>query len=121
MPHRIEFFETESGRSPVKDYIRAMPTSDGPKLARKIDLLEEHGFGLLGWPQHMGSLRGSLYELRARGEQFHRIILFHAPGVGFVLLHGFSKKTNQTPAKEIAVAEQRMLIWLARTAKAGND
>ena len=47
MAHRIEFFETASGRCPVKDYIADAPESDQSDIINTIELLQELGFDLL--------------------------------------------------------------------------
>lgn len=118
MPH-IEFYETETGRSPVEEYIAEAPKRDQGKIINVIDQLEEHGLALLDSP-FADQLTRRFYGLRARGEQFHRIIFCHVAKFGFLLLHAFSKKSNQTPAKELATAEQRLANWLARHEKTGD-
>ena len=44
----------------------------------------------------------------------HRIIYFVYTGKILILLHGFTKKTQRTPAKEIKVAGKRMKDYLSR-------
>ena len=54
-------------------------------------------------------MRGKIWEVRVEHERVQRRLLyFSAPERKFVMLHGFAKKTQKTPSKEIEVAEQRM-------------
>jgi phage-related protein len=43
-----------------------------------------------------------------------RILYFTHTGKKFVLLHGFTKKTNKTPQREIEIAEERMKDYLSQ-------
>jgi phage-related protein len=60
-------------------------------------------------------LRGDLYEMRADADRKTFRLLF-AQEARFVLLSlsGFLKKTQRTPAGELAVAEWRLADWRRR-------
>jgi phage-related protein len=60
-------------------------------------------------------LRGDLYEVRASADRRAFRLLF-AQEARFVLLSlsGFLKKTQRTPAAELAVAEWRLADWRRR-------
>jgi phage-related protein len=61
------------------------------------------------------AVRGKLWELRVRaGRARYRILYFAFVGQRFVLLHGFVKKTANTPRREIEIAERRMVDFIAR-------
>ena len=54
-------------------------------------------------------LEEKLYEVRAKDRSgIYRVIYFAHTGKRFILLHGFVKKTQKTPRKEIEIAKQRM-------------
>ena len=60
-------------------------------------------------------IKGKLWELRARTSGgTYRVIYFAYVGRRFVLLHGFVKKTQRTPRREIRIAEQRMVDYVSR-------
>lgn len=62
-------------------------------------------------------LRGEIYEVRADCPHASYRVLFAAEGSkGRVLLAltGFSKKTQRTPHREIALAERRLADWRKR-------
>jgi len=59
--------------------------------------------------------RGKLWELRIRaGRKGYRIIYFAYVGQRFITLHGFLKKTQKTPRRELEIAEGRMADFLMR-------
>ena len=50
-----------------------------------------------------------LFEIRAHGrEGIARVFYCTVVGRRIVMLHGFVKKTDKTPAKELSLARQRM-------------
>lgn len=50
-----------------------------------------------------------LFEIRAKGREGIRLAFFCTlVGRRMVILHGFIKKTEQTPAKELRTARQRL-------------
>lgn len=63
-------------------------------------------------------MRGKIWEVRVEHDRVQRRLLyFPATERKFVMLHGFVKKTQKTPAKEIEVAEQRMRDYMTRLEK----
>lgn len=85
-----------------------METLDGDtigKLLRTLNLLETQGYRL-GMP-HSKHIVGKIYELRVRGKIEIRIFYGHHMSVIY-LLHGFVKKAQKTPIRELKIAEQRM-------------
>lgn len=58
-------------------------------------------------------LRGKVWELRVKAAgNAYRLLYAAVVGRRFVLLHGFSKKTDKTPAREIETAERRLADYL---------
>ncbi len=56
-----------------------------------------------------------LYEIRVQqSTNIYRIFYFAYTGQRFILLHGFQKKTQKTPNKEIELAEKRRKEFLAQ-------
>lgn len=102
----IEYYETSNGEEVVKNFIDKLPKIPSAKLARQLDLLEEFG-NELGMP-HAKPMGGGLLELRVRGKQEEvRVFFVHVVDKRIVLLHGFIKKTQQTPKKELDIARSR--------------
>lgn len=89
----------------VEKFIRELDAPTVAKALRTIDLLEKFGSDLR--LPHSRPVGKGLFELRIRGQQEVRILyVFH--GNAAVLLHGFMKKSAQTPRKEFEVGFDRM-------------
>lgn len=78
------------------------------KFDRKFALIEELGLPTVGAP-HVKQVEGKLWEIVAQDAD-HWARVFYCAWVGkrVVLLHGFVKKTNKTPRREIEVAKERL-------------
>jgi len=112
----IVFYLQASGRSPVEEFIDALPEKDQAKIAWTIDLLTKHGMNL---PQpYLKRLAGTknLWELRiAFGGKAYRIFLSPIPPKRNILLHAIVKKKQKTPTKDIETAENRLHDFLKRS------
>lgn len=113
----IKIYESSSGDKPVEDFIKSLDEKAQTKMARTFDHLEEFGTAL-GQP-HMKKLVGtSLWELRILGSDSIRIFYVTVTVKTFLLLHGFKKKTQKTPRKEIVIAEKRLNEYQTRKSTA---
>ncbi len=100
------FFRTAAGGEPVRDWLKALPLSeDRKRVGEDIKTLE------FGWPLGMPvcrPLRGGIFEVLTSLDQ-NRIarVLFYIDKKGrMVLLHGFIKKTQQTPREDLELAKK---------------
>jgi len=107
-----EFYETPAGRRPVAEYIDALGGREAAAVRRGLRLLGEFG-SRLGMP-HVRPLERKLWELRVRAGWEHRVLYFAASGRRLILLHAFTKKTQEAPRGEIAIAIGRMGDFQAR-------
>lgn len=73
------------------------------KITRYIELLEDYGFNLK--MPYSKRITANLYELRIHRQQEIRIFYTIKRET---LLHGFIKKTNKTPQREIETALNRL-------------
>jgi len=102
----VRFYRTEAGRAPVLDWLRGLDKDD--RHAIGLDLMRVQ----FGWPigsPLVGSLKDGLWEVRSSlpSQRIARLILcFHDQML--VVLHGFIKKTQKTPADDLALAKRRM-------------
>ena len=113
MKNTVIFYETESGNCPVADFLGKLPVKHHAKAVRNLELLEEFG-------RHLGGglidhIQDEIWELRTRfGNDISRVLYFAPVGNTYVLLHGFIKKTQKTPPREIRTAQSRMKDYLKR-------
>jgi len=116
MKWNIELYE-KNNKIPVLEFIESLPAKHKAKAIREIDLLEQFGINLT-YP-HTSKIEGETYkglwELRIKfGSDISRIFYFLYLNNKFVLLHGFVKKSNKTPTKELKLAKQHMQDYINR-------
>jgi phage-related protein len=85
----------------VLDFLLSLETKMRAKAFREIELLEKHGPELR--EPYVKPIKGkSLFELRIKfASHICRIFYFTYRHKTFVLLHGFTKKTQKTLQREI--------------------
>ena len=105
MNWEILLYTTPAGQPVVQKFIDSLPTIPHAKLLRQIDLLETYG-SELGMP-HAKAMGGGLLELRVRGQTDVRAFYVFVSGHRIYLLHGFVKKSQATPKKELELALKR--------------
>jgi phage-related protein len=106
------YYMTESGRLPVKEFIKSLDFATRKKYFYVMGLLEEFGH-TLPYP-HAKYLGNSIFELRFMGsEGAIRVLYFFFVQDKAVLTNGLIKKTNKTPKREIVTALERRKRYLA--------
>jgi len=102
------FFQSQNGKVPVRDWLLELKPEDRKEIGDDIRTAE------FGWPIGMPlcrSIKGKkgLWEIRSNlsGGRIARVF-FCAHQGEMVLLHGFIKKSQKTPDKELAIADKRM-------------
>jgi len=113
----IELYEKQNNDCPVLIFIESLPAKHRAKLKREIDLLEEFGINLT-YP-HTKKVQGDqykgLWELRVKfASDISRIFYFLYMQDTFVLLHGFTKKSDDTPLSELDRAKNYMIDYIQR-------
>ncbi|WP_457654149.1 type II toxin-antitoxin system RelE/ParE family toxin [Rhodocaloribacter sp.] len=102
---RVAFFRAESGREPVRQWLKGLPRAERRAIGEEIKTVQ------FGWPLGMPLVRkmeADLWEVRVRlGDRIARV-LFTIEHDVMVLLHGFIKKDRKTPRKELDLARKRL-------------
>jgi|SRR3989344_1604531 len=94
----------------VRKFVESVDKPFRPRVARTLDLLAKHG-NTLGMP-YSKALGEGLFELRIVGVLHIRLLYaFHRGAIW--LLHGFAKKTEHIPPRELVYA-RRQLKGLAK-------
>lgn len=113
----VVFYETSSGRMPVAEFLTEL-NKGAPK--NKETRRSEKAHGAINMLANRGArteteiikhLRGRIWELRPLCD---RILFAKDDGNCYVLLSGFHKTSNRTPAREIDTAERRLADWNSR-------
>ena len=88
-------------------WVDDLPVGIRASYARITERMQSHG-PALGMP-YTRAMGDGLFEVRARGrEGIARVFYCTVVGRSIVMLHGFVKRTGKTPARELALARQRM-------------
>ena len=117
--YSLVLYTTERGDSPLDEFLDRLDKKSRAKVAAHLSLLEEQGPNLKR--PYADIVRGKIRELRIHfsSNQF-RILYFFQVRDQVVLLHGFSKKTQQLKEKDIELAERRMEEWMQRHPSGGK-
>ena len=101
----VRFYESASGRQPVRDWLFGLSAEDRRTVGYDVQTVE------FGWPVGMPTCRplgGGLWEVRSNlGDGTIGRIIFCIVNGEMALLHGFIKKTQKTPPRDIEIAERR--------------
>lgn len=113
------FYTTAAGGAVVKKEFDDLSADDAAALRAEMKLVSNHGLKD-GGARH---LRNEIWEVRADGEEVALRALFAKQGrygQELLALHVFKKKTQQTPAQKIDLAEKRLADWHAQHKKSGK-
>jgi phage-related protein len=111
----IEYYQTAAGSVPVAEFVDSLSPQVKAKFVRSLELLEQYGLLLREpWVKSIPAVT-KLRELRFTSfGEVYRFFFFPVSGRKLVLLHGFKKKTQETPRRELQTAEARMKDYVQR-------
>ena len=104
-PIPVVFFRLDSGREPVREWLRNLDRNARRSIGEDIKTVQ------FGWPIGMPFARkidDGLWELRSKIPAGISRVFFAVFDDKIVLLHGFVKKSQKTPTKEISTAKRRL-------------
>ena len=102
----VVFYRTSGGAEPVLEWLRGLSAEDRQAIGTDLATVQ------FGWPIGMPLCRPlgeGLWEVRSSlpSRRTARLLFFvHEGRIGVV--HGFIKKTQKTPADDLALARRRM-------------
>jgi phage-related protein len=100
----IKFYEDQTGRVPMKEFLDGLDIKMRQKMLRSIQALQDMGISLR--MPLSESLEDGIFELRAKsGTNISRVMYFFIIGNRAVLTHGFIKKIQKTPRRELQRAK----------------
>ena len=105
LPLNVAFYESLQGKQPCRDFILGLSKNDKREVGADIFVLQE-GFPI-GLPL-CRKMDSDLWEIRSSISTGICRIFFTIHDNTIVLLHGFIKKTQKTPTKEIETAKNRL-------------
>lgn len=100
----VRFYRSASGVEPVRKWLAGMGRPNKTIIGTDIKTVQ------IGWPLGMPLVRKmepGLWEVRSDVPEGIARVLFTVDGGVMVLLHGFIKKSEQTPKDDLKIAKTR--------------
>jgi len=116
MEFTVEFYESETGRCPVREFLLELKATDPDDFAAVAVGLEKLRHRAYHRPPLSKPLDDGLFELRHVGKLNARVLWFFVRGRRIIAVHGIRNKGQAIPSHDIAVARERMLDWQRRNA-----
>ncbi len=101
----VHFYKTDSGSEPVREWLKSLDSKSRKIIGEDIKTVQ------FGWPLGMPLVRKmdkNLWEIRVELDKRIARILFTSHDGMMILLHGFIKKSQKTPASDLKLAKQRL-------------
>jgi phage-related protein len=102
---RVIFYRSENGVEPVREWLKELRKEDRKAVGEDIKTAQ------LGWPLGMPLIRKieqGLWEVRSYIKDGIARTFFTVEKNTIVLLHGFVKKSQETPSNELQTARRRL-------------
>ncbi len=100
----VELYTSEQGRCSVEEYLQSLLPKTAKRIIMCLEKIEKYGFMAFK----------SLDTKKMKGHEFREIrigstrLFYVTRGGTFWLLHGFTKKSGQTPLREIRSTEAKI-------------
>src|SRR6185295_5709509 len=106
---RVKYYVTNSGRSPVEDFISNLPLKVQAEFVDAVAALESGAKLEMPIGRNLSSIYPGLHELRFRDKsgQF-RLFYMIKPGDAIYLIHGLFKKTQTLPKQDRNIILKRI-------------
>lgn len=96
-----------NGHNEFEEFYNSLPVKDRNKLRATIEMIEETGIQAAIQLEWVKKLDSEINEIRSKvSSNIQRALYFHVKNNQYIITHGFTKKTQKTPIKEIERAKQ---------------
>ena len=110
---KVEFYLEADGSSPVQEFLDSLDVKTIVRFRWSMEQLRVRN--VQAREPLVRHLEGDLWELREESKtNIYRIIYFFFVDRRIVFLHGFQKKTQRTPRRELETAQRRLEAFVAR-------
>ena len=111
---KINFYRTDDDKYPIEEFLDSLSSKQVQKVAWVLQLVEELEVVPTTYLKKLVST-DDIWEVRVQvGGNIFRLLGFFDHDNLVILNHGFQKKTQKTPPKEIKIAESRKKDYLQR-------
>ena len=105
------FYRDEGGASPVLEFLRSLDADAQASIGWAIEQLRVRN--VQAREPLARHLEDKLWELRRESKtNIYRFLYFFFTGRRIVFVHGFQKKTEKTPRREIETARTRYMAFM---------
>lgn len=108
-PLNVVFFKTDTGKEPVREWLKAMPREDCKTIG--ADILTVQYAWPVGRPL-VDNLGDGIWEVRSSLHTRIARTLFAVVDQEIVLLHSFIKKQQKSPQDELDLAKKRKKLYI---------
>lgn len=103
---KFEFYTRPNGHNEFLEFYNNLPLKDQQKLLATINRIEKDGLLIAQRLELVKKLDYEIYEIRSKhSNNIQRALYFHVNHNKYVVTHGFTKKTQKTPSREIQRAK----------------
>ncbi len=110
----VEFYETEAGACPVREFLDKLKSTDPDDFASVVAGLAKLRIRLYHREPLAKALGDGLFEMRHVGKLNTRILWFFVRSRRIVAVHAIRNKGRAIPARDMQTARERMHDWLKR-------
>ena len=110
----VEFYETEAGACPVREFLDELKASDPDDFAAVVAGLAKLRSRQYHREPLSKALGDGLFELRHVGKLNTRVLWVFMKNRRIVAVHGIRNKGQAIPARDIQTARERMRDWRKR-------
>jgi len=114
MEFTVEFYETPTGRCPVREFLDELKEADPDDFAAVMAGLAKLRNRQYHRPPLSKPVRDDLFELRHVGKLNTRVLYFFARGQRIITVHGIRNKAREVSRRDRKVALERKDDWLSR-------
>jgi len=114
MEFTVEFYETELGRCPIREFLNGLKETDPNDFAAILAGLAKLRNRQYHRPPLSKPIGGDLFELRHVGKLNTRVLYFFAKGQRIIAVHGIRNKAKEISRRDRKAALERKVDWLLR-------
>jgi phage-related protein len=116
MEFAVEFYESPSGRCPVREFLDRLKESDPDDFTIVMAGLAKLRNRQYHRPPLSKPIDGDLFEMRHVGKLNTRVLYFFAKGQRIIAVHGMRSKSQRISERDIKIALERKKDWWLREA-----
>ena len=114
MEFTVEFYETELGRCPIREFLDGLKETDPNDFAAILAGLSKLRNRQYHRPPLSKPIGGDLFELRHVGKLNTRVLYFFAKGQRIIAVYGIRNKAKEISKRDRKAALERKVDWLLR-------